>query len=169
MGTAGLLFCALALLAACGVDVVLTDGKGGTPIAGGGGGEGGGPADGGAAGQGPPPLCPLPATPPRLADWVDAFAVMADATAGNCGAGNCHGVQSAAGAGAWLPYDDPSIFYDTLISTFDSAGRRVVDRDFPLRSGLPCLVRSHVTLSLSQDALDVIDAWILRGAEGPGR
>jgi hypothetical protein len=111
--------------------------------------------------------------------WTDVFGLFTDAGRGNCSAGNCHGIEAAAGGGIFLPADDPNIFYQSLKNTTGSVGRPylVVPPDDPLDSWIHCNVAGTPggglimpkPAGLTTEDAQLVEDWLHGGARGPGQ
>lgn len=124
-----------------------------------------------------PGVCePSVTTAQSAAGWREAFGVMTATSGGNCSAANCHGVLEKAQLGIWLPAEDQTTFYNTLVTTTGTRGDKYVDPDNPLDSWIHCNVAGRPGggnampkpggMQLTADA-QVIEDWVLNGAPGP--
>jgi hypothetical protein len=116
----------------------------------------------------------MPATAPT---WTDVFAIFIATDRGNCAATACHGDMDKAANGIFLPSDDEVTFYETLVNTTGSVGRKYVNPDSPLESWIHCnvagtpggglIMPKPAGMPAKADAL-IVEDWVIAGARGPG-
>lgn len=72
--------------------------------------------------------------PSECPSFYDVLDVLADPQRGNCTSLGCHGAETGAQTGVFLPVADPAVFYEELLDAEGSVGRPYVVAD---ASGTP--------------------------------
>lgn len=139
-------------------------------------------------GKGPPfvdPECPaIEGEPPAdCPSFYDVLDVLGDPARGNCTSLGCHGADVTAQSDIYLPIAEPDVFYAQLLEAHGTVGRPYVVRDDPdtpdneaRESWMTCnLVGEHgggypmppPGGLPNVDDVDVVEDWLLCGAEPP--
>lgn len=108
--------------------------------------------------------------------WLEVFETLKDPALGNCSDAGCHGEETTAAVGIYLPGDDPAGFYDVLTETTGSVGTPYIDTGDARKSWIHCNVRGtpgggspmpKPAGMPTDEAADLVQDWILIDAPGP--